>query len=387
MYGRRKPKLVLTRGTWEAAEVTEDGKLRATGRLMFHNRHRRQELFVPDVSATARLLSRSSIEGVRATVKITPRHDLSDGYGSPDSTPRQDGYWNTFILQGGSSTFLDVEVSIEVSDASSPARRASLADLTSCCVEIRYECYGPSGLTSHAQHVVVPLSYPDPTLSPREAGGGDAYRVLAIPTHLLCHDDDPVGVVEAYAGPHAKIGDVIVVAETPLAIMQGRYRHPVTVRPTLLAKCLCRLFHPTSSVATACGMQALLDLVGPVRALAAAVLGCVSRVLRLGRGVFYKVAGEQASLLDDISGTIAPYDKFICLGPENAEKFVDAVRLKLGVGACVVDVNDLSKSTKMMTVLAKTSNVDADLVREALLPNPAGNADQQTPIVLIRPTA
>lgn len=50
-----------------------------------------------------------------------------------------------------------------------------------------------------------------------------------------------------------------------------------------------------------------------------------------------------------------------------------------------MDVNDLSKKTKLLTILASTGDIDTSVVKEALMPNPAGNADQQTPFVLIRP--
>ena len=43
--------------------------------------------------------------------------------------------------------------------------------------------------------------------------------VLCIPTHLLCHLDDPVSVVRRYASRHARPGDVVTVGETPLAVM------------------------------------------------------------------------------------------------------------------------------------------------------------------------
>ncbi|NES07000.1 MAG: F420-0:Gamma-glutamyl ligase, partial [Okeania sp. SIO2F4] len=47
----------------------------------------------------------------------------------------------------------------------------------------------------------------------------------------------------------------------------------------------------------------------------------------------------------------------------------------------IVDVNDL----KAVKILAATSNVSYPLLEEALRSNPAGNADEQTPLVLIRP--
>ncbi len=76
-------------------------------------------------------------------------------------------------------------------------------------------------------------------------------------------------------------------------------------------------------------MQALLDIIGPLRAILAALLGILLKLFRVS-GMFYKIAGEQAGLLDDISGTVAPYDKFVCLGPRNSRAFVQEVKRKFG---------------------------------------------------------
>ena len=47
----------------------------------------------------------------------------------------------------------------------------------------------------------------------------------------------------------------IVLPNIHICVCAGRFRHPQGVRPGLLAKLVCQLFHPTSSLATACGMQ------------------------------------------------------------------------------------------------------------------------------------
>jgi hypothetical protein len=52
--------------------------------------------------------------------------------------------------------------------------------------------------------------------------------------------------------------DAVTIGETPLAVMQGRTRHPVGVRPGWVAKFVCKLFNRFSSIATACGMQCLV---------------------------------------------------------------------------------------------------------------------------------
>ena len=56
--------------------------------------------------------------------------------------------------------------------------------------------------------------------------------------------------------PLLQPGDVLTIGETPLAVIQGRYR----TASWNLARCKVGLpcFHPTSSLATACGMQALI---------------------------------------------------------------------------------------------------------------------------------
>jgi hypothetical protein len=91
------------------------------------------------------------------------------------------------------------------------------------------------------------------------------------------------------------------------------------------------------------------------------------------------LAGEQARLIDDVTGTLPPYDQFIVLGPKNPQAVVDEIKAGTGLEAAIVDVNDLRR----VKVLA--SGASEKLLNQALLMNPAGNASEQTPIVLIRP--
>ena len=152
-------------------------------------------------------------------------------------------------MQGRGKTFIDLTVVIGVEETSRKARLSDsevnrlLTLVTSCCIEVNYGCYGPLGLAHCKQHIVLPLHFPDPSLPPRifnssefcetnensENSGKKAkkFSVYSIPTHLLFHDDDPLDVIAKYVKPHAIPGDILTVAETPLALMQGRYRHPV----------------------------------------------------------------------------------------------------------------------------------------------------------------
>jgi hypothetical protein len=84
-----------------------------------------------------------------------------------------------------------------------------------------------------------------------------------------------------------------------------------------------------------------------------------------------------------VTGTLPPFDQFIVLGPANPQEVVRQIKAETELGAAIVDVNDL----KAVKILASTTDVSIPVLEEALRSNPAGNADEQTPLVLIRPVS
>ena len=395
---RRRPcdGLVLTRGSWSATRP-DASTLRLRGRVEFHNATRgRFDMFVPEFRPRVTLLSKSGpVHDLKTRVRVVTRHP-DDG-----PAPRPDDYWPAYIVPVGESTSAEIVVDVISFEGTREDDEAALRRLDAAWVQMEYVVYGHHGRTTQSQHAVLPLSFPEvedaaphdrdattleddepaPRLRWREVKPG--LSVLCVPTHLLCHLDDPVSVVRRYASRHARPGDVVSVGETPLAVMQGRTRHPSGVRPGMVAKLACKLFNRFSSVATACGMQCLVDLVGALRVAAAAAAAAVARLFG-ARGVFYRLAGAQANLIDDVSGQIPPYDQFITLGPVKVKETVEAVESRLGLPCAVVDVNDLSRVRGDFLVLGKSGGVDEDILRVALLGNPQGNGEEQTPIVLIR---
>ena len=69
------------------------------------------------------------------------------------------------------------------------------------------------------------------------------------------------------------------------------------------------------------------------------------------------------------------------LGPLQPASFCHDMARELGVAVAVVDVNDLGR----VKVLAASHGCDQALLQRALRPNPAGNGDERTPLVLVRP--
>jgi hypothetical protein len=361
---RRRPgnRLVLETGSW-TIDVYEPNYYRIVGEMEFVNQTQRLEIMLPEVTAHATLLSKGDLSQVQHTVRIIPRH--------PDAPPRPDGYWFGYIVKTGKRTTIDVVLEIRGSD---------LQALQSAWVRVDYLTYGPQGRIPKTRHVIVPLCFPSPD-EPCQWRMGDRADIMPIKTHLLTHLDDPVEVVKRYVAPHAQSGDIVTIGETPIAIMQDRFLHPSTLKPGWVARRICYYFMPTSSLATACGMQTLVNIVGPWRVVFAFVVGAIAKKFLKKPGVFYQLAGEQARLIDDVTGTLPPYDQFIVLGPDRPQQVVNQIEAETGLAAAIVDVNDL----RAVKVLAASASISPGLLDNALRSNPAGNADEQTPVVLIRP--
>lgn len=205
---------------------------------------------------------------------------------------------------------------------------------------------------------------------------------IPIRTRLITHHDDLAAVVHEYTRDVAEPGDVIVVSESVAAIAQGRAIPPEKVRPGRLARLLCRFAHKDGSLATPAAGQLAIQEAGTVRVLLGAAAALAGKAL--GRkGWFFIVAGRRLALIDDIAGTIPPYDTCIVLGPKEPAKLVARIKEVTGIDAAIADVNDLRRAD----ILAMTGPLPAEELAACLADNPGGNDDQQTPIVIVRPVA
>ena len=213
------------------------------------------------------------------------------------------------------------------------------------------------------------------------ARGADAGAIVAIPvrTRVIAAGDDIAQIVaEAVAGI-AREGDVVAVSETAVAIAQGRIVAAELIRPSKLAYVLSRRTDPLATVNQPESLQVVIDRVGVARVLFAAVAQVFGRLV--GRpGMFYRVLGEAISTIDGYTGTMPPYERSIVLGPDDPGGVAEAIAAHTGFAVAVVDANDRSGAK----VLGASSGVARDAIARALNRNPAGNGDEQTPIVVLK---
>ncbi len=205
--------------------------------------------------------------------------------------------------------------------------------------------------------------------------------IVAIPvrTRLVCPGDALIGIVDDAVRGIARGGDVVAVSETAVAIAQGAFVPAEFIRPSKLAYALARRAGPLATINQPESLQLVIDDVGVAKVLYAATMHVLGR-LRGKRGVFYEIMGEAIAAIDGYTGTLPPYERAIVLAPREPEAWAQSVFERSGVACVGVDANDLQKAK----VLGASIGVRRAIVEGALLDNPHGNGDEQTPIVVLK---
>jgi F420-0:gamma-glutamyl ligase len=211
-----------------------------------------------------------------------------------------------------------------------------------------------------------------------EASLPDGLVAIPVRTRLIARGDDLAALVRAALAGLARPGDVVAIAETAVAIAQGRFIAAEAIRPSRLARVLARRAGALATINQPESLQLVIDQVGAWRVVGAACLHVAGRVAGR-RGVFYELLGEAISAIDGYTGTLPPYERAIVLGPAEPDRVSAELADALGVHVAIVDANDLRR--------AKALGASPRLVREnverALLGNPHGNGDEQTPLVVL----
>jgi F420-0:gamma-glutamyl ligase len=205
--------------------------------------------------------------------------------------------------------------------------------------------------------------------------------LIAIPvrTALVRPGDDLVGIVAHAIAGIARAGDVVAVSESAVAIAEGELLAAEYVRPSKLAFAIARNADPMATISQPESMQLVIDRAGRWKVIYATVLQVIARLCGR-RGAFYEVMGEAIAAFDGYTGTMPPYERAIVFAPRDPDGFARSLRERTGVACAVVDANDLGKAK----ILGCSSEVCSESVEAALLDNPHGNSDEQTPVVVLK---
>lgn len=209
------------------------------------------------------------------------------------------------------------------------------------------------------------------------------YLRLPQKTNIITAGDDIVELADRHTREIRQAGDVIVVAESPTAISQGRAIPEKDIHISLLARFLWRGVRKVPygiGLRSPATMQCAINEVGALRVLAASVAGLFGKILGR-RGDFYRVAGMQAAVIDAAhTSPIPPYDQCVILGPKDPDGIARRIAERTGCQTAIMDINDIGGSR----VLGATVGIDRSLLEEIMRDNPMGQNDECTPMVIIR---
>ena len=209
--------------------------------------------------------------------------------------------------------------------------------------------------------------------------GTAGVRRLPIKTPYITLRSDLAALIdEATAGVRAP-GDVIALAESPAAAAQGRVLPLELITPGRLAAFLSGYVGEIGPLHSPPGMQGAVLEAGRARVVLGAAAGAAGK-LAGRRGWFYRVAGRATAMIDDVAAALPPNDHHLVLGPRDPDGLASGLSAALGCPVAIVDANHLSGAW----VVGASAGVDREWLTEVLRDNPAGNEDEQTPVVIVR---
>lgn len=209
------------------------------------------------------------------------------------------------------------------------------------------------------------------------------YHRLCIKTHVITDKDNLADVVEKYAVPLLQQGDILFITEKAVACVQHRAFPLEDIHPTPLALLLSKFVIKTPH-GIGLGMPETMEMAlqecGTIRILAAAAVSVVGKAVHR-HGLFYKVAGYQASSIDGpCHFTLPPYNHYVVLGPNEPDKVAAEISSQIGKRVIITDINDLGGNILGVS----DQHMDRSLLCRILKDNPLGQSSEQTPLGIIR---
>ncbi|GAC1390070.1 MAG: hypothetical protein NVSMB31_06660 [Vulcanimicrobiaceae bacterium] len=205
--------------------------------------------------------------------------------------------------------------------------------------------------------------------------------IVAVPvrTQIVHPGEDFIAIVADAVPGIARPCDVLANSETAVAIAQGQAVGAEFVRPSRLAYFLSQHAGALATVSQPESLQIVIDQAGAPKVAFAAVMHVLGRLVGK-RGLFYRVMGEAITAIDGYTGTLPPFERAIVFAPQEPDAYAQSLKDRTGIDCAIVDANDLEKAK----VLGASSGVNRKSVEFALLSNPHGNSDEQTPVVVLK---
>jgi hypothetical protein len=282
----------------------------------------------------------------------------------------------------------DVEAALSAPVPVGPVHRGSIAEAGDARVPALLGAAGCGAAAADAERLLAGYA-PNEEKHLFGVAGRTIFARLPLRTDLVGRGDDLDDLMRRQIAEHIRPGDLVVMAEKPIAASQGRSYALDEIHPTRLAKVLSKAVTKTPhgiGLGIPETMQLAIDEAGAPRIVAAAAASAAGKVVGK-RGLFYKVAGANVEAIDGPTwNTLPPHNTHAKLGPADpdgvAAHLADVLSDAAGgrVEFVVIDANDLTAA-----VLGASPGADRALAKRLMRDNPLGQGHEQTPVCVLRP--
>jgi tetratricopeptide (TPR) repeat protein len=210
---------------------------------------------------------------------------------------------------------------------------------------------------------------------------------IPVKTKIITEEDDASKIITNSVKDIAKHGDIITFASAVAAITQARIMSAETINAGWWAKTLSGFvtassknsFATTSPLANPLSFQVAIDIAGLAKILTATIIGAFGKIFRI-KGWFYHIAGPEVAMIDDMPASMAPYDYFVIPGPYDSNRLAQRIKQQTGFDTAIIDANDMG----IAWAVGASKGVNTKELEQFMADNPAGNEDNQTPIIIVR---
>ncbi|HVO28564.1 MAG TPA: hypothetical protein VMT81_01095 [Candidatus Paceibacterota bacterium] len=334
--------------------------------------------------------------GTGLTVEYAPRGDGSASVralSGPEAVAAEASFAKTAIDEAH-ILYMEATELLRTRAAAGQERAAIRGDVEKLFAAFRGEKVsfgdaGPSGLAAGAARKPSGEFAANPGKQIDIEVDGVVYERLPVRTRLITlRDADIFPIVEEYAGPYLKPGDLLFISEKALTITQGRVVDMGTIKPSPLARLLARNVSTQYGSSgfrgfghgTALAMQLFIEEAGYLRVLFAAAVSAVTRPFGL-RGAFYYLCGKRAKSIDcPMSFLILEYAHAAKLAPNDPDGAARRIRRALGCETVILDANYRGAFSLGRSARGISEKFIGKLFRD----NPLGQSDEMTPFCIVR---
>ena len=205
-----------------------------------------------------------------------------------------------------------------------------------------------------------------------------------VKTRFITEKDNLEEILAEYVLPHLKNGDIVCFGDKIISIIQKRIVYRNDLKVGFWAKFLSKFAKKSPhgfSVGNPLKMQVAINRAGLLRVIFSGTIGGISKLFGVS-GNFYRLVGHQINQLDGFYGDVFPqYADMGMLGPVNCDNLCSQLREKYGFSFVIVDANDIGQN-----ILGKSPDLKGKekTILEILKDNPAGQAGEMTPILILR---